>query len=429
MPEASQGLKRLVWLYFWLLLLEGALRKWVVPQFSTPLLIVRDPVMILIIIKAASEGLVPRGGFFSGLVLMTFAMTFLMGIQMVILDVPKAVLVFGWRTNLLHLPLIFLMPRIFNRDDLERMGKWFLLLAIPMAILMTYQFKSPPGAWINKTVGMGEGFQIASAMGKIRPPGTFSFISGPVAFFALVTAFLGYGMIFGGRHFPRVLQIAALVAVGVAVAVSGSRSTILAAGIVVAVCFFSIASSGKMTSGMMGLLVPVVVAFFILGQMDIVQEGSEVISSRWQSANVAEHESGGMVGRLLENFLDPLRYMFGYPPFGQGLGLGTNVGAMLAAGSVQFLLSEGEWGRVLAEMGPLFGGLYLLYRVGLSFWLGVRSLVCARSGHILPLLLFSACGVNLFSGQFGQATTLGFAVFGAGLCLTAIETTPTGQGR
>lgn len=429
MPEASKGLKRLVWLYFWLLLLEGALRKWIVPQYSTPLLIVRDPVMILIIIKAASEGLVPRGGFFSGLVLLTFAMTFLMGIQMVMLDVPKAVLVFGWRTNLLHLPLIFLMPRIFNRDDLERMGKWFLLLAIPMAILMTYQFKSPPGAWINKTVGMGEGMQIASAMGKIRPPGTFSFISGPVAFFALVTAFLGYGMIFGGRHFPRTLQIAALVAVGIAVAVSGSRSTILAAGIVVAVCFFSIATSGKMTSGMMGLLVPVVVAFFILGQMDIVQEGSEVISSRWQSANVAERDTGGMVGRLLENFLDPLRYMLGYPPFGHGLGLGTNVGAMLAAGSVQFLLSEGEWGRVLAEMGPLFGAMYLLYRVGLAFWLGVRSLVCVRSGHILPLLLFSACGVNLFSGQFGQATTLGFAVFGAGLCLTAIETSPTGQVR
>ena len=33
---------RLVWAYFWLLLFEGALRKWLVPGLSSALLIVRD---------------------------------------------------------------------------------------------------------------------------------------------------------------------------------------------------------------------------------------------------------------------------------------------------------------------------------------------------------------------------------------------------
>ena len=45
-------LKKLFWLYFLLLIFEGALRKWVVPGFSAPLLLVRDPVAILIIIEA-----------------------------------------------------------------------------------------------------------------------------------------------------------------------------------------------------------------------------------------------------------------------------------------------------------------------------------------------------------------------------------------
>src|ERR1700704_2356784 len=45
-------LRRLIWLYFWLLIFEGALRKWLVPSLSAPLLIVRDPVVLLIYLQA-----------------------------------------------------------------------------------------------------------------------------------------------------------------------------------------------------------------------------------------------------------------------------------------------------------------------------------------------------------------------------------------
>ena len=37
-----ENLKRLIWVYFILLVFEGALRKWFLPGLSTPLLIVRD---------------------------------------------------------------------------------------------------------------------------------------------------------------------------------------------------------------------------------------------------------------------------------------------------------------------------------------------------------------------------------------------------
>ncbi len=43
-----RNIRRLIWLYFWLLLFEGALRKWVAPQLANPLLIIRDPVVLLI---------------------------------------------------------------------------------------------------------------------------------------------------------------------------------------------------------------------------------------------------------------------------------------------------------------------------------------------------------------------------------------------
>src|ERR1700758_5072958 len=45
-------LKKLFWAYFLLLIFEGALRKWIVPQLSAPLLIVRDPIAVIIIWEA-----------------------------------------------------------------------------------------------------------------------------------------------------------------------------------------------------------------------------------------------------------------------------------------------------------------------------------------------------------------------------------------
>ena len=53
-------LKKLFWLYFMLLFFEGALRKWVMPQLSAPLLLVRDPVALLIIWEAYRTHKWPR---------------------------------------------------------------------------------------------------------------------------------------------------------------------------------------------------------------------------------------------------------------------------------------------------------------------------------------------------------------------------------
>ena len=55
-----RNIRRLIWLYFWLLLIEGALRKWVLPQLSNPLLIIRDPVVILIYVLAFHARVFPR---------------------------------------------------------------------------------------------------------------------------------------------------------------------------------------------------------------------------------------------------------------------------------------------------------------------------------------------------------------------------------
>src|SRR5690349_18450877 len=55
--KTLRSLKIAVWLYFLLTIFEGALRKWVFPSLSNPLLIIRDPIAIYIILVARAKGL------------------------------------------------------------------------------------------------------------------------------------------------------------------------------------------------------------------------------------------------------------------------------------------------------------------------------------------------------------------------------------
>lgn len=422
-----QFVKRLVWVYFFLLIFEGALRKWVVPGLSAPLLLIRDPIVILIYIVALENRLFPENGFLTGCLILASLSALLSCLQMISLSLPAKVLIYGLRTDFLHLPLIFLLPKILKTEDLNRMGKWILWISVPMALLMVDQFRSSPDAWINRIAGTGAGQQLGTALGKIRPPGTFSFVSGAVSYFALVIAFLGYAITNGRTSFQRWLVITSALGTGLALAVSGSRSMILSAGLVVAAWVVGIAATRQVAAGISRIILLCFCAAFLaaqIGETEIFDEGMNVLSTRFKAASGTESDSGGMAGRFLDSLLSPLRSIEAVPLLGNGLGLGTNVGAVLTQGEAGFLLSEGEWGRILLEMGPIIGSAFILYRIFLMVSLGKIAIRCTSTGNLLPLLLWSACATMIFNGQIGQPTNLGFMVFVAGLCLSATQIVP-----
>ena len=137
--ETIRNIRRLIWLYFWLLIFEGALRKWVVPQLSNPLLVVRDPVLLLAFFLAFRAGIFPanRWVYTLGVIgLLSLALSF---VQLWPYFEPfriALVSAFGFRANFLHLPLIFLMARVLRMEDVKRFGWWTLVLMVPMALLM-----------------------------------------------------------------------------------------------------------------------------------------------------------------------------------------------------------------------------------------------------------------------------------------------------
>ena len=407
------SLRLLIWLYFWLLLWEGALRKWVFPSLSGPLLIVRDPVVVLIYGIALAKGIFP----FNRFVLLTFALAGLsLGASLLVFD-RLGIILYGLRTNFLHLPMIFLMPKVLSQEDVNRIGRWCLLLSVPMTLLVIWQFVSPQGAWINAAAGGELGGQMIATEGRIRPAGMFSFVTGMVSFLTVVAAFLLGGFLDRDTQ-PNWLRALAIPCLLLSLVLSGSRSALAGVTIIVVAVLLVCARrfsrvSRVVTPAVFGYLV-----FVALCYLPVFREGLDVHEARLRAGGGVER---GIVGRYLGSLGESIDTAVGTPLLGRGLGIGTNAGAALLTGSRAFLLGESEWSRVVAESGPILGYAYILLRLAICWYLFRESWKALNRGQATPLLLVAASGLDLISGQFGQPATLGFVVFTCGLVLASIN--------
>ena len=100
-PDRSHDqILTIIWAYFWLLIFEGALRKWVLPSLSNPLLLVRDPVVLLLYAWAITEGVFPKSPF----ILVTFILGLVsVGVSLGVDSSRPLVTLYGLRSNFLHL--------------------------------------------------------------------------------------------------------------------------------------------------------------------------------------------------------------------------------------------------------------------------------------------------------------------------------------
>jgi hypothetical protein len=421
--KAVKYVRGLIWTYFILLIFEGSLRKWLLPQFSDILLVVRDPVVLAAYAFAIRGRVFPNNGYVLSLGIIG-VLSWLVSLVVLeqYLSLQPLILVtgFGFRSNFLHLPLIFLIGKVFDHDDLVKLGKWFLIGSIPMALLLAIQFNSAPGAFINRTVGLGETLQISAGGDKIRPPGTFSFTSGVVFCGALSACFLLYGGLTRGVY-RNWLLFSAGFALMVMIGVSGSRSVLLAVVVVIASLVAVIILRPSALNQFGRNLLIVVAVLFLVSRVPVFKEGVRILSDRF-TATAEEEENtiaGGLVARGFSGFAEAFKFVPVAPIGGYGLGIGTNGGAKFLTGRSMFLLTEGEWGRVVLESGPILGFAYLIWRCVLVFNLGVLSFRQLRRGEILTIMLYCAGFIALLTGQFGQPTNLGFAVSIGGLCLAS----------
>ena len=102
------SIKIAVWIYFGLWLFEGSLRKWILPELATPLLVVRDPLAIGILFMAFKQQL----PFLNRYIYVAWISTIIAAIITLTMGHKNLfVSLFGARIMLLHFPLIFIIGK------------------------------------------------------------------------------------------------------------------------------------------------------------------------------------------------------------------------------------------------------------------------------------------------------------------------------
>lgn len=420
--KINNSIKIAIWLYFFLWIFEGALRKWVVPSLATPLLIVRDPVAIYIIIKAIYLNV----KFINGYVVSAFIITILaLIITLTFGHANLFVGIYGARIMLLHFPLIFVIGAVFTKEDIIKMGYALLGVNILMTLIVYLQFISPQSAFINIGLG-GEGSAgFSGAMGYFRPSGTFSFITGLASFYIMASVIIFY---FWLSKVPvsKVLLVSSTLALIFALPLTVSRTAVGGVILVGIFAFIGSASSFKQLMKTVFIVFILFILFAILQKTTtIFNVGTEVFMSR---VDTASGQSGGFqesfFSRIFGDFIRPITNLLKSPLFIGNLGMGTNAGAQMLSGSNKFLIAEDELGRIGGEQGLLLGGGIIILRFGLALSLFLKSIRLPNEDKLLPMIF---CGTALFSivqGQWAQPSMLGYTVMVAGLLLASINKNP-----
>ncbi|WP_396166223.1 hypothetical protein [Flavobacterium sp.] len=415
------NLKKGIWLYFFLLIFEGALRRWVIPSLASPLLLIRDVLAVYLLIIAIRNNYYPSNRivplvFLIGIISIFTALFFGHGNLFVAL--------YGARILMIQFPMLFLIGHIFNKQDVIDMGKVILWLAIPMTILITMQFYSPQSAWVNKGVGDNiEGAGFSGANGYMRPPGTFSFTTGNVTFFCLVACYVFYFWL-KPQLINKYLLIASSLALLVAIPTSISRTLFFQ--VFISTLFFIWAKSSQ--PGFLKNFSQIVIGISIITILFLNFDGlNDQIGAFWERFTKANEVEGGLRGVFMDRFLGGLVSSFFSIDdknivWGQGIGMGTNVGSQLLTGKLSFLIAEGEWGRIIGESGMVLGLLIVLIRIQLSFNLLYKSFIKLINGDELPWILVSYGFLLLLQGLWAQPSNLGFYVLTGGLLISSLKT-------
>ncbi len=332
------------------------------------------------------------------------------------------VALYGARIMLIHFPVMFVIGRVLDRDEVLRIGKALIIISVMMTVIIALQFYSPQSAFINRGIGgdiSGSGFN--GALGYFRPSGTFSFTNGTTLFYGLQATFVFYFLL-NPKTINSFILVCATVALFAAIPLSISRGLFFQIGLTLVFTVIAIARKPKYLGRLIIAFLVAILVFAVLSNKAFFQTAVSAFSNRFEAASEAEGGlEGTLAGRYLGGTIAPILESFKQPFFGGGLGLGTNVGSSLLTGKQQFLTAEGEWGRLTGELGTTLGLCVIFIRLGLCFKITLLAYKRVLNGDFLPWVLLSFGLITILQAQWAQPTALGFSIAIGGLTIASFN--------
>ncbi len=410
------GWRQCVKLVFFLVVIEGAIRKWIFPGVSDLIYFFKDFVIVAAYFKyyASTRGTtriaVPGEITRRALILLA---AIVIALQIANPSSGSPLLgVLGARNYLLYIPLMFLVGDLFrSRDELVSFLQWYLLLTIPVGLLALRQNLAPAESALN-IYARGEGYQPAMVGTAVRVTGTFSYIAGYASYLQTAAALVIPLLVLELPPRWKWAMRTVLVFVLASIFLTGSRGPMF--GMVVFLLLYFILNRvlrqlrlyHKFVTPALLCLIPFMLWF-----------GPQIHAFLERASGTQD-----IVPRVVESFMSPFTSLPYVGIVGYGAGSAYQAAEVirgmfsLPPGDPIPVFLESEPQRVMFELGPIGFFLWYLLRIHLIFALW-RTHRRARA-PLYRELAITACLVHAISlnGQMVfQITFMVYYWFLAGL--------------
>jgi hypothetical protein len=333
---------------------------------------------------------------------------------------------FGFKAYFLYVPILFVMPSAFPTDrDLLVFLRRYILLSIPVGLLAVAQFFSPPSSPLNTYARGGDEVSGAyiSTFGSsefVRVTATFSYITGYGSYLVAMTIMvLAYLAVARWRLKGSVAIYAALGMAMLGMLMTGSRGPVFMLALLFPLYWWLAVMRGGQGGATFGrLLVGVTMLAVLVGSI-----GSDALVAFMGRAAGTED----IASRLTMPFTAPFEVVEQAGVIGFGIGATHQTAAAFTQGIVPYswlhgLGVEAETGRVMIELGPI--GFLLVYFVRV-FMIGFALRQVFRLHTAFHRALATACllfflAQLLGSVVFDVTSGLYYWFFG-GLLVTAMQ--------
>lgn len=348
---------------FVIIILEGVLRKWVLPQASDLIYFLKDLVLLGAYLRffLGSEPKYPFQKTYLNIFLLLS--TFWCVFQAFNPSLGSPIVgLFGIKAYLFYIPLMWMIPSLFkSQEELYEFLRNYLLLVIPVALLATVQYTSPLDSPINVYAGGVE--SNASVGGNPRVTGTFPYLTGYSVYlsfcFSILIPFLSLPQ-------PKIWQLLTytemLLVVGTSF-MTGARSLVLFEVLFVGGYLFLLwlDKSAQAFTSSKKFILPV-----ILSMVVVPTYFQGAMAAFFDRAENSDNITNRIVNTFI-NFEEATSYK-GFDGYGTGA---THQAVPVLRSTLQLPMgeplppSEEEMRRVVLETGPL----------GWFFWYGMRLML------------------------------------------------------
>lgn len=392
-----------------IVVLEGALRKWVLPQASDLIYFLKDIILLGAYLRfylSSEPKYHGKAGFFTNTL---FLCTAWCAFQIFNPSLGSPIVgLFGLKAYLFYIPLMWMIPTLFeSQEKLYQFLRNYLLLVIPVAILAIAQFFSPTNSLLN-VYASGGVKQVATAGENVRVTGTFPYIAGYSTYMSFCfTVLMPILSLPQPKKWQIITFIEAFLVVGTSF-MTGARGLVLFE-ILFLLGYFSLlwlTQPSKAIQNTKKFILPI---FLISAVVPVFfQKGIEAFFTRATTAS----DSGNFSDRAFSAFTEPVAAMQfkGFDSYGIGA---THPAIPVLRNALQLYSgealppSEGEMGRVVMEIGIF--GFILWYALRLYLIISLLGMFLKLKTPFLrnlALAVFLFHAIN-FTGQLIFNTTFG----------------------